>query len=272
MSGPNLEFSGKTALVTGGNSGIGRAIALQLSRQGAEVLLVGRDRSKGAAVVGEVEAAGGRARFWPVDLGEPDAVRIFTGQVRAGYPALHVLVNCAGGGDRKMGVSADSDPLERWNKVSGGNFLSAYLVTTALIEAMPPESAIVNITSTASLHGNYGLYGAFKAGLEGLTRSWAYEFAPRGVRVNAIAPGWIEVPGAMGTLPDPSDPGQAEFARSASLLGRMGTPDEIAHVAVFLASPRASFVTGATIFVDGGLSIVDPTAESWLRALGRKGV
>ena len=266
------DFAGKTALVTGGNSGIGRAIALQLAAAGAEVLLVGRDPAKGAAVVGEVETVGGRARFWPADLGDPEAVKALTDEISRAYPALHVLVNCAGGGDRKMGVSADSDPVERWNKVSGGNFLSAYLVTTGLIDRMPPGSAIVNISSTASLHGNYGLYGAFKAGLEGLTRSWAYEFAPRGVRVNAIAPGWVEVPGPMGTLPDPTDPGQAEFALTASLLGRMGKPDEIAHAALFLASDRASFITGATLFVDGGLSIIDPTAESWLRALGRKGV
>ena len=266
------DFAGKLALVTGGNSGIGRAIVLRLAAAGADVLLVGRDAAKGAAVVAEVEAGGGRGRFWPVDLGEPEPVRTLTAEIRRDYPALNVLINCAGGGDRKMGVSAASDPMERWNKVSGGNFLSAYLVTSGLIDHMPNGAAIVNISSTASLHGNYGLYGAFKAGLEGLTRSWAYEFAPRGVRVNAIAPGWVEVPGPMGTLPDPGDPGQAEFARSASLLGRMGTPDEIAHAALFLASDRASFITGATLFVDGGLAIIDPTAESWLRALGRTGV
>jgi NAD(P)-dependent dehydrogenase (short-subunit alcohol dehydrogenase family) len=265
-------FAGKLALVTGGNSGIGRAITLQLAGQGAEVLLVGRDREKGAAVEREVAARGGRGRFWAIDLAEAEQVRALVDDVTRAYPALHVLVNCAGGGDRKMGVSAASDALERWNKVSGGNFLSAYLVTTGLIDHMPRGGAIVNITSTASLHGNYGLYGAFKAGLEGLTRSWAYEYAPRGLRVNAIAPGWVQVPGPLGTLPNPDDPAQAEFAQSASLLGRMGTPDEIANVALFLASDQASFVTGATVFVDGGLSIIDPTAESWMRALGRKGV
>lgn len=265
-------FANKVALVTGGNSGIGRAIALQLAAEGAEVLLVGRDPAKGAAVEREIAALGSRARFWPVELGDAAAVSRLVSEVTARHGALHVLVNCAGGGDRKMGVTGESDALDRWNKVSGGNFLSAYLVTTGLVDHMPRGGAIVNISSTASLHGNYGLYGAFKAGLEGLTRSWAYELAPRGVRVNAIGPGWIEVPGPMGTLPDPDDPAQAEFARGASLLGRMGTPDEIAYVALFLASDKASFVTGATLFVDGGLSIVDPTAESWLRALGRKGV
>ncbi len=267
-----MNFANKLALVTGGNSGIGRAIVLQLAAEGATVLLVGRDRAKGAAVVSEVAEQGGLARFWSVELGDAAAVRALLAEVARDYPALHVLINCARGGDRKMGVSAESDALDRWNKVSGGNFLSAYLVTTGAVELMPPGGAIVNISSTASLHGNYGLYGAFKAGLEGLTRSWAYEFAPRGLRVNAIGPGWIEVPGPMGTLPNPDDPAQAEFARTASLLGRMGTPDEVANVALFLASAKASFVTGATLFVDGGLTIIDPTAESWLRALGRKGV
>jgi NAD(P)-dependent dehydrogenase (short-subunit alcohol dehydrogenase family) len=268
----SVDFTGKVALVTGGNSGIGRAIALQLAGVGAEVLLVGRDPAKGASVEREIAEGGGRARFWPVDLSQAGAVQSWLAGVAAGYGALHVLINCAGGGDRKMGVTTESDALDRWHKVSGGNFLSAYLVTTGLVARMPPGGAIVNITSTASLHGNYGLYGAFKAGLEGLTRSWAYEFAPRGLRVNAIAPGWVEVPGPLGTLPDPADPAQAQFARTASLLGRMGTPDEIAHVALFLASDLASFVTGATVFVDGGLSIIDPTAEGWLQALQRKGV
>ena len=265
-------FAGKVALVTGGNSGIGRAISLQLAAEGADVMLVGRDPAKGAAVVREIAESGGRGAFRPVELGDAAAVQALVAAVRTRYAKLDILVNCAGGGDRKMGVTADSDALDRWNKVSGGNFLSAYLVTTGLVDHMPRGGAIVNISSTASLHGNYGLYGAFKAGLEGLTRSWAYEFAQRGLRVNAIAPGWVEVPGPMGTLPNPADPAQAEFASTASLLGRMGTPDEIAHVALFLASDKASFVTGATLFVDGGLSIIDPTAEGWLRALGRKGV
>lgn len=267
-----MDFANKVALVTGGNSGIGRAIVLQLAGEGAEVLLVGRDPAKGAAVVREITERGGKARFWSVELGDAVAVQALLAGVARDYAELHILINCAGGGDRKMGVSAGSDALDRWNKVSGGNFLSAYLVTTGAVEKMPPGGAIVNISSTASLHGNYGLYGAFKAGLEGLTRGWAYEFAPRGLRVNAIAPGWIEVPGPLGTLPNPDDPAQAEFAKTASLLGRMGTPDEIANVALFLASDKASFVTGATLFVDGGLTIIDPTAETWLRALGRQGV
>jgi NAD(P)-dependent dehydrogenase (short-subunit alcohol dehydrogenase family) len=268
-----MNFTDKVALVTGGNSGIGRAISIQLAEAGATVVLVGRDPAKGQAVEREIAGRGGRAAFVAAELGDDAAVRALLSQVDQAHGALHVLVNCAGGGDRKMGVRPDSSALDRWNKVSGGNFLSAYLVTTYGVELMKRAGgAIVNISSTASLHGNYGLYGAMKAGLEGLTRSWALEFAPLGIRVNAVAPGWIKVPGPMGTLPDPADPAQAEWEKTASPLGRMGEPGEVAQAALFLASDAASFITGATLFVDGGLSIVDPTAEGWMQALGRRGV
>ena len=118
--------------------------------------------------------------------------------------------------------------------------------------------AIVNISSTASLHGNYGLYGAMKAGLEGLTRSMAMEYAPLGIRVNAVSPGWIKTPF---TAPDPDDPAGKRWETTASLLGRMGEVEEIAMPTLFLASSKASFITGATLFVDGGSSIVDATVR-----------
>jgi len=270
-----MNFEAKHALVTGGNSGIGRAISLQLAEAGATVILVGRDPAKGAAVQKEIHEHGGQAAFFPVELSDADAVQALIRTVDASYGALHVLINCAGGGDRKMGMRPGGTPLDRWSKVSGGNFLSAYLVTTYAVEIMRRAGAggaIVNVSSTASLHGNYGLYGAMKAGLEGLTRSWAVEFAPLGIRVNAVAPGWIKVPGPLGTMPDPTDLCQVEWAKTASLLGRMGEPDEVAAVALFLASDLASFITGATLFVDGGLSITDATVEGWLRAVRRPGI
>ncbi|MGH2522173.1 MAG: SDR family NAD(P)-dependent oxidoreductase [Anaerolineales bacterium] len=263
-----MEFKNRVALVTGGNSGIGRAISIQFAEAGATVLVVARDRAKGEETLRQIAERGGQAAFFSVELSDDEAVQALMRQVDQAYGALHVLVNCAGGGERKMGVRDDSGPLERWQGVSGGNFLNAYLVTTYGVEMMKRTGgAVVNISSTASLHGNYGLYGAMKAGLEGLTRSWAFEFAPLGIRVNAIAPGWIKVPT---TLPDSGDPAQIAWEKAASLLGRMGRPEEIASAALFLASDAASFITGATLFVDGGLSIIDPTAESWRQAIGLK--
>ncbi len=260
-----MHFKDRIALVTGGNSGIGRAISIQLADAGATVIIVARDRGKGEDTLRFIADRGGRAAFFPVELRDAEAVQILMREVDRTYGALHVLVNNAGGGDDKMGIDETTSVVERWNRMSGGNFFSAYLVTTYGVEIMRRTGgAIVNISSTASLHGNYGLYGAMKAGLEGLTRSMAFKYAPLGIRVNAIAPGWIKTPR---TLPKPDHPAQAAWERTASLLGRMGEPEEIASTTLFLASELASFVTGATLFVDGGLSIIDPTAESWEQAM-----
>jgi len=120
------------------------------------------------------------------------------------------------------------------------------------------------------VHGNYGIYGAAKAGVEGLTRSLAVEYAPYGIRVNCVSPGWIKTavtfPGGASTLE--AQASRDAWERTTSLLGRMGRPEEIARAVLFLASDEASFITGATLIVDGGLTIIDPTAESWLATVG----
>ena len=263
-----FDFKDRLAMVTGGNSGIGRAISEQLAAAGANVMMVARDPAKGEAARRAIVERGGRAAFFRADLGDAAAVEALFHSIDQNYGALHILINCAGGGEQKMGINESHRVLDRWNRMSGGNFLSAYLVTTYGVEIMRRTGgAIVNISSTATLHGNYGLYGAMKAGLEGLTRSLAFEYAPLRIRVNAIAPGWIKTPG---TLPNPDDPAQAAWEKTASRLGRMGTPDEVASATLFLASDLASFITGVTLFVDGGLVIIDPTAETWARAVSQK--
>jgi len=264
----NFDFQDRVAVVTGGNSGIGRAISIQLAAAGARVILAARDSAKGEAACQEIAKRGGRAEFLSVQLGDDEAVQAMMQKVDQTYGALHVLVNCAGGGETKAGVAETSGVLERWNRMAASNLLSAYLVTTYGVKIMKRTGgAVVNISSTASLHGNYGLYSTMKAGLEGLTRSMAFEYAPLGIRVNAIAPGWIKTPG---TLPKPDDPAQAAWERtSASLLGRMGTVDEVASATLFLTSALASFITGVTLFVDGGLVLIDATADSWARAMNK---
>ncbi len=266
-----LDFTDRIVLVTGGSSGIGRAISHQFAEAGASLIMAARDPAKGEATHREIVERGGRAEFHSVELGDDAAVQTLLHGVRERYGALHVIVNCAGGGDTKAGATAASSPLERWNKISASNLLSAYLVSVHGVELMKPSGgAIVNISSTASMHGNYGLYSTMKAGLEGLTRSMAFDYAHHHIRVNAIAPGWIKT---SGTLPNPEHPAQAEWERtSASLLGRMGRVDEIASATLFLASPLGGFITGATLFVDGGLALIDATADSWFKAVEKSGL
>lgn len=268
-----LTFEGQVVLVTGGNSGIGRAIAHQFAAAGASVVLVGRNLQKSIAVENEITSRGGRALGLAVELSDAAAVQNLIQRIGDQYGKLHVLVNCAGGGNRKYGLTETSPILERWHKMSGGNFLNAYLVTMLGVELMKRTGgAIVNITSTATLHGNYDLYGAMKAGLESLTRAWAVDFAPFNIRVNAVSPGWIKVSGPLGTAPDPQSTEMRGWEATASVLGRMGTPDEVAAPVLFLAGPQAAFITGATLLVDGGLSIIDPTIAGWLKANQRQGI
>lgn len=263
----HMNFQDKTVIVTGGNGYIGRAIALAFAKAGAQLLILGRNETKGAASLKRLHDAGYEGHFYSVDLGSAKQVEAFYNMFRQEFMSLDVLINCAGAGESRGGsvlAWVDGQTREqieqRWEDLAASNMQSTYLMSTLGVELMPNHSAIINITSTASIHGNYGLYSAFKAGTEGLTRSLAVEFAPRRIRVNALSPGWIQTPN---TLPNPDDPAKQAWLSKTSLLGRMGVPDEIASATLFLASPLASFITGETLRVDGGLTIIDPTASSW---------
>jgi NAD(P)-dependent dehydrogenase (short-subunit alcohol dehydrogenase family) len=267
-----MRLKDKVALITGGNGGIGRSIAELAVSEGARVVITGRNVARGEETLQALRQAGGQALFVAADLSVEEQARRVVEQTIAEFGALHVVVNNAGAGAKKSGVQPEDGPGVRWNKLVGANFTSAYLVAAY---AMPElrkvgRGAIVNISSTAAVHGNYGIYGAAKAGVEGLTRSLAVEYAPYGIRVNCISPGWIKT---AVTLPEGKPTSEAEaqreeWERTTSLLGRMGRPDEIAQAVLFLASDQASFITGATLIVDGGLTIIDPTAEAWLETVG----
>jgi NAD(P)-dependent dehydrogenase (short-subunit alcohol dehydrogenase family) len=235
----NLE--GKVALVTGATSGIGHAAAVQLAGQGATVIVHGRDAGRGAAVVSEIENAGGSARFVGATLGQPAEV------LRLAEEAgdVDILVNNAGfawfGPSEKL-------PVDTLDQLFAANVQAPYLLVSLLAPKMVARGngVIINVASRAGTVGqpDTAAYGATKAALVSLARSWAAEYGPAGIRVNAISPGPVYTNAA----------GREVFDASAetTLLRRAAEPHEIADLIGFLASPSAAYITGTNIAVDGG--------------------
>ncbi|MBB3064174.1 SDR family NAD(P)-dependent oxidoreductase [Limibacillus halophilus] len=262
-----MRFKNKTILVTGGSAGIGRAIVLKALAEGASVAFCGRSRERG---LGLLKDCGDDPRlcFIQADVREEKQARDLVEQCLAWTGALDIVVNNVGAGARHAGVEKTDPPTARFQKMIKSNLDVAYFVATSALPYLAQSAvkrgsgAIINITSTASLHGTWGHYGVAKAALEALTRSLAVEGAPKGVRVNAVSPGWIK------TFETAEEGKSAAWERQASLFGRMGQPDEIACATLFLASDDASFITGTTLVVDGGLSITDPASQTYLAEHG----
>ncbi|GGP76598.1 SDR family NAD(P)-dependent oxidoreductase [Saccharothrix coeruleofusca] len=239
-----IDLSGSSALVTGATAGIGRATALALAELGARVVVHGRDPERGADTVARIAAVGGRARFVTADLSDADAVR----GLAADAGEVDILVNNAAVFQFTTTPDTDTATFDLHVEV---NLRAPFLLVQALVPAMVRRGrgAVVNVSSgAATVPGpGGGVYGGTKAALELLTKSWAAEFGPRGVRVNAVAAGPTRTEGtaAFGA-------GFEEVGRFTAL-GRLAEPEEIAAAVTFLASPAAGYVNGAVLQAIGGM-------------------
>lgn len=247
-----MDFTGKTAVVTGGSRGIGRAICLELTRGGASVALCFAGNGAAAEETrAACEAAGGRALAIRCDVTDSAQVKaLMDGAVRE-FGRIDILVNNAGiTRDGLLAMMKETD----FDAVLDANLKGAFLCTKAVVRAMMRQryGRIVNISSVVGLRGNAGQanYAASKAGLIGMTKSLAKELAPRGITVNAVAPGFIDTD-MTAALP--------EAARAALLAsipaGRLGAAEEVARAAAFLASGEAAYITGQVLAVDGGMAM-----------------
>jgi len=251
---PSFRLDGRLAVITGASEGIGRAFALAYSRSGAEVVLVSRTREKLLEVKRSVEASGGRGHVIRADVGKVDDIRSIeqeVSQLIKGKDLTLVLVNCAGFGFTKPALDITEEDWDRILDVHAkGTFFCCQFLGKLMVER--GYGKIINLSSTWSASTDMGksVYGAAKAGVSYLTAALSTEWAPLGVRVNAIAPTSTLTESTSRSFRE--NEARAQRLLNRIKLGRFAVPSDLVGAAVFLASPASDFITGHTLFVDGG--------------------
>ena len=253
LSKLSRSIEGRVAIITGAASGMGRATAYVFADAGARLALIDRNADGVAAVAEEVNAAGGSAHAYAADLADGAAIPALVERIRADVGPIDILVNNAG---ISMGAPIDHDVWEKaWELTFAVNLTAhARMIRACAADlARNGEGRVVNIASTEGLGATGGIspYTAAKHGVIGLTRSMAVELGPRGINVNAVCPGPIRT-AMTAAIPDEA---KTIYAKRRTALRRYGEPEEVAHATLSLVLPAASYITGAYLVVDGGMSI-----------------
>jgi 2-dehydro-3-deoxy-D-gluconate 5-dehydrogenase len=249
-----FDLSGRVAVVTGGNGGIGLGMALGMARAGAAIVVAGRDAAKNRAAVAEIQGLGAQASAIAVDVLKEDSCRALVADTMQAHGRLDILVNNAGMSIRKQ---PEQYSLAEWHTVLDSNLTSAFLCSQAAYPGMKKGGAgkIINIGSMMSIFGApfATAYAASKGGMVQMTKSMATAWAKDNIQVNAILPGWIDT--ALTRRAREQIAGLHDSVLKRTPAGRWGLPDDFAGIAVFLAAQASDFVTGAAITVDGGYSV-----------------
>jgi NAD(P)-dependent dehydrogenase (short-subunit alcohol dehydrogenase family) len=252
-----FRLAGKRAFITGASRGFGRVIALAFAEAGADVVLNARDQDALAATADEVRERGRKAWTYAADISEPARCEEVCGRVLAEAEAIDILINNVGG--RNLDVAVEETDTATWQRFIDLNLTHAFICTRMIGGAMlaQGEGRVINIASISGLVANRGIGGRFyetaKAALIHFTRATAADWAPRGVTVNAICPGlFMTEPNRAWAKKHPE---VIETFVGAVPMGRAGEPDEIGPLAVYLASPASSYVTGAAFVIDGGYTL-----------------
>ncbi len=249
-------FEGRTVIVTGGGSGIGRCTAHELAHLGARVVITGRKADKLAATAQEIRSDGGQCETSAFDIRDEEAVKAAIGEIVAAHGPVHGLVNNAGG---QFPAELKDISRKGWEAVVATNLTGGFLVMREVFQASMAEHGGAIVNMTADMWGGMpgmGHSGAARAGMSNLTMTAAYEWARHGVRVNAVAPGWIASSG-MDTYGG-AVKAMIPYLKQHLPAKRLGSEAEVSAAIVFLLSPAASFITGVTLAIDGGAPLGNP--------------